>query len=351
MQIGKQEIGHDEPLFVIAEIGLNHDGSVGRALALVEAAAAAGASAVKLQTLIASELVGPDAPAPAHVAAQSMTEFFGQFELDESAHGRIVARARERGLAVLATPLSERAVDVLERVGIDAYKIASGDITWEGLIKRAARTGKPLVMSTGMSELDEVATAVMWARSAGASAIALMHCVSAYPVPGGSENLRAIATLATTFGLPTGLSDHGPDSFAVPVAVALGAALYERHIMLDAGGGAIDADVSSTPAEFADLIRTASRARAALGTGEKTCLAAEQPNRVASRRSLCAARHLGPGTILGDGDLIALRPGNGMSPDRQADLQGMRLLRELTPGTAFEEADVECLSERADRVA
>src|SRR5262245_361300 len=245
MKIGNRTVGEGEPVFVIVEIGLNHDGSVGRALGLVEAAASAGASAIKLQTLIASELVGPDAPAPAHVAVGSMTEFFRRFELDEAAHRKIVGRARERGLAVMATPLSERAVDTLDRVGIDAFKIASGDITWEGLIKKAARTGRPLVISTGMAELDDVRRAVGWANAAGSTGVALMHCVSAYPVPRGSDNLRAIATLASAFGLPTGLSDHSPDGFALPLAVALGATLYERHLMLDAGDGSIDADVSS----------------------------------------------------------------------------------------------------------
>jgi sialic acid synthase SpsE len=351
MRIGNRTIGAGEPVFVIAEIGLNHDGSVGRALALVEAAAAAGASAVKLQTLIARELVGPDAPAPAHVAARSMADFFGRFELDEAAHARIVSRARDRGLAVMATPLSERAIDVLERAGIDAFKIASGDITWEGLIKKAARSGKPLVLSTGMADLDEAGRAVEWARSAGATNVALMHCVSAYPVPPGSDNLRAIATLAAAFGLPTGLSDHGPDGFALPLAVALGASLYERHIMLDAGDGSIDADVSSTPSQLADMIRSAERARASLGTGEKICLPAERVNRVASRRSLCAARPLGAGTIIRDSDVIALRPGVGLSPDRQHELVGSRLLRDLAAGTAFVEADFECLIKGINRVA
>lgn len=351
MRIGHRMLGNGQPMFVIAEIGLNHDGSVGRALALVEAAAAAGASAVKLQTLIASELVAPDAPAPAHVAAKSMTEFFGQFELDEAAHSRIVMRARERGLVVIATPLSERAVDVLERVGVDAFKIASGDITWEGLIKRAARTGKPLVMSTGMADLDEIARAVEWAQAAGATGLALMHCVSAYPVPRGSENLRAIATLVRAFGLPTGLSDHGPDGFAMPLAVTLGAALYERHIMLDAGDGSIDADVSSTSSQLAEMIGAAERAMAALGTGEKACLPVERPNIIPSRRSLYAARRLGAGTILAADDFIALRPGHGMTPDRQHELIGSVLLRDMTAGTPFVEADVESPTQGTDRVA
>ena len=150
LRIGPKVAGEGAPLFVVAEIGLNHDGSVERALSLVDAAAAAGAAAVKLQTLDAAALVAPGAPAPAHVSAASMVDFFRRFELDEAAHARVVARARERGLAVMATPLSEEAVDMLERVGIDAYKIASGDITWEALITKAARTGKPVVISTGM---------------------------------------------------------------------------------------------------------------------------------------------------------------------------------------------------------
>ncbi|MEP7118681.1 MAG: N-acetylneuraminate synthase family protein, partial [Acidobacteriota bacterium] len=163
MRIGPRVAGEGAPLFVIAEIGLNHDGSVERALNLVDAAAAAGASAVKLQTLDASALVAPGAPAPAHLEAGSMVDFFRRFELDEAAHVRVVARARERGLAVLATPLSEDAVDLLERVGIDAYKIASGDITWERLIRKAAATGKPVVISTGMANLSEVQRALFWA--------------------------------------------------------------------------------------------------------------------------------------------------------------------------------------------
>lgn len=146
LRIGPRVAGAGAPLFVIAEIGLNHDGSTDRALALVDAAAGAGASAVKLQTLDAAALVAPGAPAPAHVSASSLVDFFRRYELDEDAHARVAARARERGLAVMATPLSEAAVDLLERVGVDAYKIASGDITWEALITRAARTGKPVVI-------------------------------------------------------------------------------------------------------------------------------------------------------------------------------------------------------------
>ena len=128
--------------------------------------------------------------------------------------------------------MSEGGVDLLERVGVDAYKIASGDLTWTQLIERCARTGKPVIISTGLATLDEIARALDAARRSGAAEVALLHCVSSYPVPQGSENLRAIATLADAFGVPVGLSDHGADAFAVPIAVALGASLYERHIIL-----------------------------------------------------------------------------------------------------------------------
>ena len=351
LPIGPRVAGEGCPLFVVAEIGLNHDGSVERALGLVDAAAAAGAVAVKLQTLDAAALVAPGAPAPAHVSATSMVDFFRRYELDEAGHTRVVARARERGLAVMATPLSEDAVDLLERVGIDAYKIASGDITWETLITKAARTGKPVVISTGMSTLAEAQRAMLWAARAGTGGVALLHCVSAYPVPQGSENLRAIATLGLACGAVVGLSDHGADGFAAPLAVAMGAAIYERHLVLAAGDDSIDADVSSTPGELAVIVRAAARAAAALGTGAKVCLPAERPNLDASRRALHARRGLPAGHVVSAADVIALRPGFGLGADRLRDLIGTRLGRDVAGGTAFHAADLRALDQGTEHVA
>jgi N,N'-diacetyllegionaminate synthase len=350
LEIGGHTVAAFEPLFVIAEIGLNHGGSVERALELIDAAAGAGATAVKFQTLEAAALVAPGAPAPAHVEAGSMSEFFAQFELDETAHGRMIERARRRGLAVMATPFSEGAVDMLSRLGIDAFKIASGDITWKGLITRCARTRKPLVISTGMSGLNEAAQALEWARLAGAPGAALLHCVSAYPVPPGHENLRAITALAHAFGVPVGLSDHAADGFSLPLAVALGASLYERHLVLAANDGSIDEAVSSTPQQLAELVRTAARARATLGSGQKVCLPAERPNKLASRRALYSARSLAAGQMISRNDLIALRPGIGLSADRQEDLVGMVLQRDMDPGMAFVDLDL-VSSREVDRVA
>lgn len=333
--------GSDRPLFVIAEIGLNHDGSVDRALQLVDAVAAAGASAVKLQTLFADGLVAAQCPAPVHVQSDSLRDFFRAFELDEDAHRAVATRARERGVTFMATPFSLQAVDLLERVGVDAFKIASGDLTWDGLIARAAVTGKPLVMSTGMSELREVTHAIGVARRNGARDIALLHCVSSYPVPRGHENLRAIGTLGRAFGVPVGLSDHGDDTFAAPLAVALGASLYERHVVLAHGDGSIDGAVSSTPGEIADLVRASERAYRALGTGEKLCLDVEAPNVTASRRGLYVVRPLPSGHTLRASDLVALRPVHAVTASRLDDFVGRTVLRDLHAGEPLREGDID----------
>ncbi len=341
ISVAGRRVAEDIPPFVIAEIGINHGGSVDRALALVDAAAAAGAHAVKLQTIVAEELVGPTCPAPSHVDAPSLVEFFRQFELDERAHHAVAERASLRGLKVISTPFSESAVDLLERVGVDAYKIASGDLTWDQLILRCASTGKPLIISTGMSTLAEAHHALAVARLAGAEHVALLHCVSAYPVPKGSENLLAIRTLADECRVPVGLSDHGEDAFALPIAVALGASIYERHIVLADDTDAVDRAVSSTPAELAAAVRAGRRAWSSLGSGRKACLAAEGANAIASRRSLCAARPLPVGHTLTSADLVALRPSKGLPPSSLASVLGCRLVRPLEGGEPLTPSHVE----------
>jgi sialic acid synthase SpsE len=340
IRIARHTVGAGAPLFVIAELGLNHGGSLEHALALVDAAARAGAHAVKLQTLRGKTLVAPHCEAPMHVTASSLAEFFGQFELDEAAHHAVAARARSQGLAVMSTPFDLDAVDLLERVGVDAFKIASGDVTYHQLIARAAATGKPLVLSTGMSDLNEIGDALVCARSHGASDIALLHCVSAYPVPAGAENLRAIATLAGTFKVPVGLSDHSTCPEAAVVATALGATLYERHLVLGPDSGSIDAAVSSTPGELAAAIAAAERARQALGTGVKRCAPAEEGNRGVSRRGLYAARTLKAGDVLTEADFVALRPVTSIDARDWHRLVGCRVVRAIPAGEAIDAAAV-----------
>jgi sialic acid synthase SpsE len=331
-QVGQHRVGGDAPLLVVAEIGLNHDGDAGRALALADAAAGAGASAVKLQSLRGDRLVAADCPAPMHVHAGSLREFFAGFELDVAAHRAVADTARARGLAFVSTPLDEEAVAMLVSLDVDALKIASGDITHHRLIATAAASGRPLIISTGMSSLDEVAAAVACAREAGATDLALLHCVSCYPTPPHAANLRAISTLAREFRLPVGLSDHGTDPLAPALAVSLGASIYERHLVSHAADTAIDRAVSSTPAELADVVALARRARTLLGEGTRRCGPEEAGNVVASRRALHAVRDLPRGHRLAAGDLAALRPCRGVGAERWREVIGRTLQADLAAG-------------------
>jgi N,N'-diacetyllegionaminate synthase len=346
LEIAGRPIGRRFPLFVVAELGLNHNGSVQAALDLVDAAANAGASAVKLQTIEADRLVAADCPPPAHVVAASLRDFFRQFELDAAEHRAVAARAHERGLAMMSTPFSEGAVDMLQAAGCDALKIASGDVTHLHLIERAARTGLPLVISTGMSGLGEVAEALACARGAGARQVALLHCVSAYPVPPGGENLGAIVELARTFRVPVGLSDHGVQPVAVPLAVALGASIYERHFVLDERAAGVDAPLSSTPVQLRAAVDLAAAAAAALGPGRKVCTPDERPNLEASRRSLHAARDLRAGEVVDDASIVALRPATGLDARRWRDIVGVQLTRDVPAGHPFLLSDIEGCHEK-----
>src|SRR5690606_36800750 len=233
ISIAGRRIAEDIPPFVIAEIGLNHGGSIDRALALVDAAASAGAHAVKLQTIVADQLVAPSCPAPLHVDARSLVDFFRQFELDDEAHRAVAARASMHGLKVIATPFSESAVDMLERIGVDAYKIASDDVTWDQLIVRVAATGKPLIVSTGMATLAAVHPALAVGRLAVADQVCILYCVWASPVPRCSENLLGIRRLWADWQVPIGLSDLGEGPITLPIAIALGASIYELHLVLE----------------------------------------------------------------------------------------------------------------------
>jgi len=348
--IAGHPVGPNAPVFSIAEIGLNHGGSVDRALAMVDAAAEAGASAIKLQTLYADQLVAPSCPAPAHVAATSLREFFAAFELTIDAHRAIVAHARARGLAVLSTPFCEQAVPMLDALGIDAFKIASGDLTYDGLIAAAASTGKPLFISTGMGALGEVAHAVAVARRTSAEQVAVLHCVSAYPTPASSENLRAIATLRDALNVPVGLSDHSSGGLVSAIAaVALGACVYERHLMLADDGDAIDRAVSSTPSELRSIVTSMECARLALGDGRKRCLPAEAPNVVPSRRGLYATRDIRAGERLSTTDVVALRPATGVAPSDLPALLGRAASRHIAAGEPFQVADLALASPELQR--
>lgn len=349
-EIAGRPITPGAPMGVIAEIGLNHNGDVALAHRLVDACADAGVWAIKLQAFDAGELLVADAPAPAHVSASSLRDFFAGFQLAVDDCLAVLAHAKDRGLATIVTAFDEHWVQVLDDAGIDAFKIASGDLTHARLIERVARTGRPVILSTGMSSGAEVWNAVDWAVGAGARTLALLHCVSAYPTPDEEQNLRAVATLLGEYRLPAGLSDHGMGADAALITLAQGGTLYERHVCLP-GTDAIDAPVSSTPEELGALVRRLERAHAALGDGYRAPRRAEEPNITPSRRGLYARRHIRAGARIEESDVVALRPAVGLGAEYARALVGCIATRDIPAGGSFQPADLGTGTKEANRGA
>ena len=315
----------DDRITLIAEAGVNHNGSLDMALRLVDAAHAAGADAVKFQTFRAEDLALPGAATAAY--QQGATGETNQFamlrrlELDAAQHQRIAAHCAQRGIEFLSTPFSEEAVDLLVGLGVKRLKLSSGELVNRPLLEKATATGLPLLLSTGMATLDEVQQAVGWVRAAWAQrgvppqrqALTLLHCTSAYPAPDAALNLRAIVTLQHATGLPVGYSDHSLGNVAALAAAALGARVIEKHLTLDRALPGPDHQASSEPAEFAALARDLRRLQDMLGDGVKAPRTNELDVRTVARRSVVLAHDLPAGTVLRREHLLLRRPQNGIA--------------------------------------
>ena len=336
--IGDRAIGDGVPCFVIAEAGVNHNGNLGLALRLVEAAAEAGADAVKFQTFSADRLVTRDAPRASYQSARvgegSQHAMLKTLELTEADHRAIQERCAELGLCFLSTPFDEPAADMLERLGVVAFKMPSGELTNLLLLDYIARKKRTIVLSTGMADLDEVTAAVDRVRECGAP-LALLQCTSAYPADAASVNLRAMRTMADAFKVPVGLSDHSR-GIAVPIAAAaLGASIIEKHLTLDRSMTGPDHQASLEPAEFRAMVEGIRDAEAALGDGIKRPSPAERELAQLVRRSLVAARALPVGHALTAADIVAKRPGTGLPVGEIDAIVGRRLRREMARDEPF----------------
>jgi len=342
--IGSRRVGPGEPCFVIAEVGVNHNGDVDLAVRLVDAAADAGADAVKLQTFVAANLVTEDAPKAGYQLettgdGESQHAMLRALELSADGHRRVLERCRERGILLLSTPFDEESVQLLVDLGLPALKVASPEITNHPFLQVLARQGLPLLLSTGMATLDEVAAAVNVVRAAGGDQLVVLHCVSAYPAPLEEANVRAIGTLER-FGAPVGYSDHTTGDEAALAAVALGAAVLEKHLTLDRGLPGPDHRASLEPAEFAAFVRRVRAVESALGDGVKKPSRSEAANRDVVRRSLVAAEDLAEGSLLEPGMLAALRPGTGIPPSELPTVIGRRLTRAVARGALLGRDDL-----------
>ena len=336
--------------FVIAEAGVNHNGSLDLALALVDAAAAAGADAVKFQTFRASSIVAPGTRTAAYQQAQTgqddQHELIRALELSEADHEALVARCAERGIEFMSTPFDEWGLALLQKVGIRRVKIASGEITNRPLIERVARLGLPIILSTGMSSMEEVARAVGWIRGAlpsGQTAeelLTILHCTSNYPADPVDVNLRAMDSIAAALRLPVGYSDHTQGTAISIAAVAKGARVIEKHFTLDKSLPGPDHQASLDVEELKELVRAIRAVEAAEGDGTKQPRESEVPVRALVRRSAFARIDLQAGGVIGEDDLIFLRPGTGIGAEHSRELIGRRLNRPIAAGAMLDWSDL-----------
>jgi len=337
VDIAGHRIGAGEPCFVIAEAGVNHNGDLGLARRLVEAAHAAGANAVKFQTFRAARLASSTATMAeyqkrnlAHEEAQ--LAMLQRLELSEEAHRDLVACCHATHLTFLSTAFDEESVDLLERLEVPAFKTASGDLTNLPLLAHLASKGKPLIVSSGMATLAEVESARDTITAHGDPPLVLLHCVSDYPAAASDVNLRAMGTMSAAFGVPVGFSDHTSGIDVAVAAVALGACVVEKHLTLDRSLPGPDHRASLEPAEFRLLVEAVRRVEAGLGDGIKRPTAAELRMAPLARRSLHWRHELEPGAEVQLADLVALRPETGLAPGRAWSLCGRRLVRAVRLG-------------------
>ena len=337
IEIAQRRIGPGYPCFIIAEAGVNHNGDVKIAHRLVDEAAEAGADAVKFQTFRAERLAVRDAPTPDYQLRaglrESQFEMLRRLELSAADHAALVARCRERNILFLSTPFDEGSCDLLESLDVPALKMASGELTNTGLLRHAARTGKPLIVSTGMSTMREVARAFDTIREAGNRELALLHCVSNYPANPVDANLKALVSLREAFNVPTGFSDHTEGMAVALAAVALGACILEKHLTLDRSLPGPDHLSSIEPGEFREFVHAVRAVEAALGDGRKAPAAAEGPIAIAARKSLVAASFISRGAVLTPAMVVLLRPGTGLASELLESLIGRRVARDIQPGT------------------
>jgi N,N'-diacetyllegionaminate synthase len=339
--VGKKTIGSRNDVFVIAEIGINHNGSVLQAEKMIDVAAECGADAVKFQSYRADKLIIPSLDRYAQQNdAESAYQMLRRFELSFPEQEKLKKHADQRGVIFFSTPFDEESVDFLASLEVPLFKIASGDMTHMPLLQHVASKKKPILLSTGMSYLSEVAEALGYLRSAGAQEIILMHCVSAYPAAPREMNLRTLQTMHSHFELPVGLSDHSPGIMAPLIAAALGAVVIEKHFTLDKNAGGPDHKASMDPVDLRLLVKNLRDVEVYLGDARKRAVGSEVDSRLLGRRSIVAVTDIHVDDTIAPSMLACKRPGTGLEPKYWDKIIGKTARRNIEKDTILQWEDL-----------
>lgn len=324
------------PTFIIAEAGVNHNGSLDRAIQMVDVAAEAGADAIKFQTFNAEKVIARTAPKAEYQKAttgsqETQLEMVKKLELDEDAHKQLFAHCQEKGIQLLSTPFDLDSIDLLVRLGLEIFKIPSGEITNLPYLKRLGALSKKLIMSTGMADLGEVEDALLVLMRAGTlpENITILHCNTEYPTPFEDVNLKAMVTMGAAFpGIKVGYSDHTLGIEVAIAVVALGASVIEKHFTLDRNLSGPDHRASLEPREMKAMVAAIRNVEKAMGNGIKRPSPSELKNKPIARKSIAAARPIAKGELFTEDNLTVKRPGTGISPIRWDEMVGRRADRD-----------------------
>jgi len=331
--------------YLIAEIGVNHGGDLALAKEMVTAAKEAGADAVKFQTFTAEALVTPDTPKVAYQekttpSGESHYDMIRSLELARKDHEPLMEFCKTQEIDFISTPYDVDSARFLHELDVPKFKVASADVVDLPLHEFLATTGRPVILSTGMATLGEVEEMLSVYKDRQHNSLILLHCVSNYPCSPDSLNLKVMQTLAQAFQLPVGFSDHSEDNTAAVMAVALGARVIEKHFTRDRSLPGPDHQASSTPSEFADLVKAVRAAEIMLGSPAKHCQAEERQMAEVSRKSLGWKRDLSAGTVVSKGDITVLRPGTGLRPGFARQIEGKSLRQNVDAGTQINFDDI-----------
>lgn len=340
IEIASRKIGPSQPCFIIAEAGVNHNGDITIAKKLIDAAADAGADAVKFQTFRADKIASSTTPKADYqkvTTGESETQFelLQRLELSQQAHRELKAYCIKKNILFISTPFDEESADFLDTLGVPLFKIGSGEITNLPLLIHVAQKGRPIILSTGMAFLHEVSEAVSAIRSSGNDQICLLQCVSNYPAEPGDANLRAMKTMSEALQVPAGYSDHTLGNEVSLAAVAMGACVIEKHFTLDKSMPGPDHRASADPMELSQLVEGIRKVEASLGHGRKEPAQSEANTAAVARKSLVASRDLQAGTQLSASDIDIKRPGNGLPPKMKPYLIGLTLRVPVKRGEVF----------------